>query len=241
MIPAGGGRALIATGISIAIPVGFGGFVLPRSGLAAKHGISVVNAPGLIDAAYRGEIKVILLNTDPTADYEITRGDRIAQLVIQRVETVEWQVGRFARRRRSRRRLRPLRPLTSASFVTTEMRRSEDRTDLLSQTWNEGRTGMDGWWSAPGEDGLFEVGDALVDAAVEADPAELHQQRTGRRVDQIATERHLHDRAIALGDRDEPRRVVAGQLVEADAVDGEDLVGIRAATPPPGPPTRPPG
>ena len=92
VIPAGGGRALVPTGISIAIPVGFGGFVLPRSGLAVKHGISVVNAPGLIDSAYRGEVKVVLLNTDPTADYEITRGDRVAQLVIQRVETVEWQV-----------------------------------------------------------------------------------------------------------------------------------------------------
>jgi dUTP pyrophosphatase len=92
-IAAGGGRSLVATGISIAIPMGYGGFVLPRSGLAAKHGISVVNAPGLIDAAYRGEIKVILLNTDPSTDYQITRGDRIAQLVIQRVEQVEWQVG----------------------------------------------------------------------------------------------------------------------------------------------------
>jgi dUTP pyrophosphatase len=92
MIPAAGGRAMIATGISIAIPLGFGGFVLPRSGLAAKHGISVVNAPGLIDSAYRGEVKVVLLNTDPTSDYEIARGDRIGQLVIQRVETVEWQI-----------------------------------------------------------------------------------------------------------------------------------------------------
>jgi dUTP pyrophosphatase len=92
VIVAGGGRCLVATGISIAIPMGYGGFVLPRSGLAAKHGISVVNAPGLIDAAYRGEIKVILLNTDPSTDYEITRGDRIGQLVIQRVEQVEWQV-----------------------------------------------------------------------------------------------------------------------------------------------------
>ena len=92
LIAAGGGRALIATGISIAIPLGFGGFVLPRSGLAVKHGISVVNAPGLIDSAYRGEIKVILLNTDPAIDYEITRGDRVAQLVIQRVETVEWEI-----------------------------------------------------------------------------------------------------------------------------------------------------
>lgn len=91
-LAAGGGRTLVATGISIAIPIGYGGFVLPRSGLAAKHGISVVNAPGLIDSAYRGEIKVILLNTDPTSDYEIVRGDRVAQLVIQRVEEVEWQV-----------------------------------------------------------------------------------------------------------------------------------------------------
>jgi dUTP pyrophosphatase len=89
---AGGGRALVATGISIAIPMGYAGFVLPRSGLAVNYGISVVNGPGLIDAAYRGEIKVILLNTDPTTDYEVTRGDRIAQLVIQRVESVAWQV-----------------------------------------------------------------------------------------------------------------------------------------------------
>jgi dUTP pyrophosphatase len=85
-LAAGGGRAMVATGISIAIPMGHGGFVLPRSGMAAKHGISVVNAPGLIDAAYRGEIKVVLINTDPDSDYEIHRGDRIAQLVIQRFE-----------------------------------------------------------------------------------------------------------------------------------------------------------
>ncbi len=91
-IAAGGGRALVATGISIAIPAGHGGFVLPRSGMALKHGISVVNAPGLIDAAYRGEIKVILLNTDPSTDYTVTKGDRVAQLVIQKVEQVEWQV-----------------------------------------------------------------------------------------------------------------------------------------------------
>ena len=92
-IAAGGGRALVATGISIAIPVGHGGFVLPRSGMALKHGISVVNAPGLIDAAYRGEVKVILLNTDPRTDYTVSKGDRVAQLVIQKVEQVEWQVG----------------------------------------------------------------------------------------------------------------------------------------------------
>ncbi|MEM9038949.1 MAG: dUTP diphosphatase [Actinomycetota bacterium] len=92
VLPAGGGRAIVPTGISIAIPMGHGGFVLPRSGLAAKHGITVVNAPGLIDAAYRGEIKVVLANTDPDTEYRIERGDRIAQLVIQRVEHVEWQI-----------------------------------------------------------------------------------------------------------------------------------------------------
>jgi len=91
-LAAGGGRGLVPTGISIAIPMGFGGFVLPRSGMALKHGISVVNSPGLIDAAYRGEIKVILVNTDPTTDYVIERGDRVAQLVIQAVETVAWRV-----------------------------------------------------------------------------------------------------------------------------------------------------
>ena len=91
-IAAGGGRLLMPTGISIAIPVGWCGLVMPRSGLALKHGISVVNAPGLIDAAYRGEIKVVLINTDPDAEYEIDRGDRVAQLVIQRVEQVEWRI-----------------------------------------------------------------------------------------------------------------------------------------------------
>lgn len=91
-LAAGGGRALVPTGISIAIPMGYGGFVLPRSGLALKHGISVVNAPGLIDAAYRGEVKVILVNTDPDDDYMVHRGDRIAQLVIQAVEQVGWEV-----------------------------------------------------------------------------------------------------------------------------------------------------
>lgn len=86
----GGGRVLVPTGLAIAIPSGYAGFVLPRSGLALKHGISVVNAPGLIDCAYRGELKVVLLNTDPAEPYEVHRGDRIAQLVIQRVETVRW-------------------------------------------------------------------------------------------------------------------------------------------------------
>jgi len=85
-----GGRALIPTGIAISIPIGYAGFVLPRSGLALKHGISVVNAPGLIDSHYRGEIKVVLLNTDQNRPYHVYRGDRIAQLVIQRVEEVTW-------------------------------------------------------------------------------------------------------------------------------------------------------
>ncbi len=92
VVGAGGGRALVPTGIAVAIPTGHAGFVVPRSGLALRHGIAVVNAPGLIDSAYRGEVKVILLNTDPVADYQVHRGDRIAQLVVQRVEEVAWQV-----------------------------------------------------------------------------------------------------------------------------------------------------
>ncbi|HTH07156.1 MAG TPA: dUTP diphosphatase [Ilumatobacteraceae bacterium] len=87
-----GGRLLMPTGISVAIPPGHAGFVLPRSGNALKHGVTVVNAPGLIDAAYRGEIKVVLLNTDPHEPFHVHRGDRIAQLVVQRVEEVCWQV-----------------------------------------------------------------------------------------------------------------------------------------------------
>jgi len=91
-IPAAGGRVLMPTGISIAIPVGWCGLLMPRSGLALKHGIGIVNAPGLIDSAYRGEIKVVLINTDPACDYDVSRGDRVAQLVIQRVEQVVWNV-----------------------------------------------------------------------------------------------------------------------------------------------------
>ena len=85
-----GGRTLVPTGVAVAITVGYAGFVLPRSGLAMKHGITLVNTPGLIDAGYRGELKVVLLNTDPNDDYEVHRGDRVAQLVIQRVEDVTW-------------------------------------------------------------------------------------------------------------------------------------------------------
>lgn len=90
VVTAGGGRVLVPTGIALALPRGHAGFVLPRSGLALKHGISVVNSPGLIDCAYRGEIKVVLINTDPRDDYRVTRGDRIAQLVVQRVVEVVW-------------------------------------------------------------------------------------------------------------------------------------------------------
>ncbi len=89
-LTAGGGRVLVPTGLAIAIPSGYAGFVLPRSGLAMKHGVTVANAPGLIDAQYRGELKVALVNTDPSEDYDVAKGDRIAQLVIQKVEYVEW-------------------------------------------------------------------------------------------------------------------------------------------------------
>ena len=91
VIAPAGGRILMPTGIAIALPLGYAGFVLPRSGLALKHGVSVVNAPGLIDSGYRGELKVVLLNTDPHTQYEVSRGDRIAQLVVQKVEQVRWR------------------------------------------------------------------------------------------------------------------------------------------------------
>ncbi|HEY0936081.1 MAG TPA: dUTP diphosphatase [Trebonia sp.] len=86
-----GERALVGTGIAIALPDGYAGFVHPRSGLAARHGITLVNAPGTIDAGYRGEIKVILLNTDQARPVSLRRGDRIAQLVVQRVENVTFR------------------------------------------------------------------------------------------------------------------------------------------------------
>ena len=80
-----GERALVPTGIAVAIPAGYAGLVHPRSGLAVRHGLSIVNAPGTIDAGYRGEIQVCLVNLDPAAPIELHRGDRIAQLVIQSV------------------------------------------------------------------------------------------------------------------------------------------------------------
>jgi dUTP pyrophosphatase len=83
-----GARALVPTGIALAIPAGYAGFVLPRSGLALRHGLTLLNTPGLIDAGYRGEVKVLLVNHDRAA-VTVARGDRIAQLVIQRVEPAE--------------------------------------------------------------------------------------------------------------------------------------------------------
>jgi dUTP pyrophosphatase len=82
----GGGRALVGTGLALALPEGYAGFVQPRSGLALRHGVTCLNSPGLIDSGYRDELRVLLVNTDPESDYEVARGDRIAQLVIQRVE-----------------------------------------------------------------------------------------------------------------------------------------------------------
>ncbi|WP_411734346.1 dUTP diphosphatase [Paeniglutamicibacter sp.] len=81
-----GQRALVPTGVSLAMPLGYVGLIHPRSGLATKHGLTVVNAPGTVDAGYRGELKVTLLNTDATTPIVLKRGDRIAQLVIQKVE-----------------------------------------------------------------------------------------------------------------------------------------------------------
>jgi dUTP pyrophosphatase len=92
VVAPGGGRLLMPTGISIAIPAGYAGFVLPRSGNALNHGLMMANTPGLIDSAYRDEVKVILLNTDPREPFVVKRGDRLAQLVIQRVEEIGWSV-----------------------------------------------------------------------------------------------------------------------------------------------------
>ena len=87
----GGGRALVPTGIAMALPAGYAGFVQPRSGLALRHGVTCLNTPGLIDSGYRDELKVLLVNLDPVEPYEITRGERIAQLVVQAVARVAWE------------------------------------------------------------------------------------------------------------------------------------------------------
>ena len=85
-----GGRATVGTGLAVAVPDGHAAFVHPRSGLAARHGLSVVNAPGTVDAGYRGEVRVVLLNTDPAEPFTVRRGDRIAQLVVQPVTRVRF-------------------------------------------------------------------------------------------------------------------------------------------------------
>lgn len=84
-----GERAVVGTGLAIAIPLGYAGFVQPRSGLASRHGITIVNTPGLVDSGYRGELRVILLNTDPSESFTVEAGMRIAQLVILEAPAVE--------------------------------------------------------------------------------------------------------------------------------------------------------
>jgi len=90
LLAPGGGRALVPTGVALAIPPGYAGFVQPRSGLALRHGVTCLNTPGLIDSGYRDELRVLLVNTDPSSPYELHRGDRIAQLVIQAVEEAKF-------------------------------------------------------------------------------------------------------------------------------------------------------
>ena len=90
VIPARGGRLLMPTGVAVAIPHGYMGLAVPRSGLALKHGITLVNTPGIIDSGYRGELKVVMINTDPEHDYEVKRGDRVAQLIISRYDNLAW-------------------------------------------------------------------------------------------------------------------------------------------------------
>ena len=92
VLAARGGRALVPTGVVVAIPQGHAGMVLPRSGLALRHGVTCLNTPGLIDSGYRGELQVVLVNHDPEYDYEVHRGDRIAQLVLLRTERVSFEL-----------------------------------------------------------------------------------------------------------------------------------------------------
>jgi dUTP pyrophosphatase len=92
VLAARGGRALVPTGVAVAIPPGHAGMVLPRSGLALRHGITCLNTPGLIDSGYRGELQVVLVNHDPEHEYTVVRGDRIAQLVVVRIEEVAFDL-----------------------------------------------------------------------------------------------------------------------------------------------------
>lgn len=90
VIAPAGGRAAVRTGIAIAIPPGHAGFVQPRSGLALRHGVTCLNSPGLVDSGYRDELRVVLANLDPVEPFSVRRGDRIAQLVVQPVSSIEW-------------------------------------------------------------------------------------------------------------------------------------------------------
>lgn len=92
LVSARGGRALVPTGIAVAIPEGWVGLVVPRSGLALRHGVALANTPGVIDSGYRGELQAVVINLDPETDYHVRRGDRVAQLLVQRVERVSWNV-----------------------------------------------------------------------------------------------------------------------------------------------------
>jgi dUTP pyrophosphatase len=99
-----GERAVVGTGLAVEIPAGYAGFVQPRSGLAAKHGITILNSPGLVDSGYRGEVRIILLNTDQAETFVVEPGMRIAQLVVQAVEAVELdEVGELAESERGAR------------------------------------------------------------------------------------------------------------------------------------------
>src|ERR1700722_10287088 len=92
VLPCRGGRAVVPTGVAVAIPAGYAGLVVPRSGLAARPGPTCLNAPGLIDSGYRGEIRVILVNHDPEQDYTVSGGDRVAQLVLVKVEQAAFEL-----------------------------------------------------------------------------------------------------------------------------------------------------
>ena len=92
MLACRGGRAVVPTGVAVAIPPGYAGLVLPRSGLAVRHGVTCLNAPGLVDSGFRGELRVVLVNHDPEHDYTVSRGDRIAQLVLIRVEEADFEL-----------------------------------------------------------------------------------------------------------------------------------------------------
>ena len=139
-----GERAVVRTGIAIALPEGYAGFVHPRSGLAARHGITLVNAPGTVDAGYRGEIKVILLNTDQARAVSLRRGDRIAQLVVQRVEHVTF---------------REVRPCQSRLAVTMASARPAVTRRHTRRPWPPGG---DRGGSGGGGDAQCSVGDAAA-------------------------------------------------------------------------------